>query len=96
MSSERNRPQELLNEVAVEEARKANPFRQDVLKKLDDQVKAGISPQQAAECVFDAIRQNKFYILTDKPVTKYLLQLRMEDILWERNPTDPMSVSMLK
>ncbi|MDM7999225.1 MAG: SDR family NAD(P)-dependent oxidoreductase [Dehalococcoidia bacterium] len=96
MTSERNRPRELLNEAAVEEARKANPFRQNVLEKLDDQVRAGISPQQAAECVFDAIRQNKFYILTDKPVTKYLLQLRMEDILWERNPTDPMSMSMLK
>jgi len=37
--------------------------------------------------VFDAIRQEKFYILTH-PTTKQGVQLRMEDILQERMPTD--------
>jgi len=37
--------------------------------------------------VFDAIRQEKFYILTH-PTTKQAVQLRMEDILQERMPTD--------
>ena len=37
--------------------------------------------------VFDAIRQEKFYILTH-PMTKQAVQLRMEAILQERMPTD--------
>ena len=38
--------------------------------------------------VFDAIRQETYYILTS-PSTKLRAQLRMEDILQERMPTDP-------
>ena len=41
---------------------------------------AGLAPSQVAEMVFDAIRQEKFYILTH-PTTKQGVQLRMEDIL---------------
>ncbi len=48
---------------------------------------AGLPPSQVAEMVFDAIRQEKFYILTH-PTTKQGVQLRMEDILQERMPTD--------
>ena len=47
----------------------------------------GLPPAQVAEMVFDAIRQETFYILTH-PTTKYGVQLRMEDILQERMPTD--------
>jgi hypothetical protein len=47
----------------------------------------GLPPARVAEMVFDAIRQEKFYILTH-PTTKYGVQLRMEDILQERMPTD--------
>src|SRR5260370_26489481 len=48
---------------------------------------AGLPPAQVAEMVIDAIRQETFYILTH-PTTKYGVQLRMEDILQERMPTD--------
>jgi hypothetical protein len=47
----------------------------------------GLPPAQVAERVFDAIRQEQFYIFTH-PNTKYGVQLRMEDILQERMPTD--------
>gem|GEM_PF-5298828 len=47
----------------------------------------GTPTPQVAEMVFDAIRQEKFYILTH-PTTKQAVQLRMEDILQERMPTD--------
>jgi hypothetical protein len=50
-------------------------------------VQAGLAPSQVAEMVFDAIRQEKFYIFTH-PTTKQLVQLRMEDVLQERMPTD--------
>ncbi len=49
---------------------------------------AGIAPSRVAETVFDAIRQEKFYILTHPQHTKQFVQLRMEDILQERMPTD--------
>jgi hypothetical protein len=50
--------------------------------------KAGLPPSQVAEIVFDAIRQEKFYILTNPKSTKQTVQLRLEDILQERMPTD--------
>jgi hypothetical protein len=50
-------------------------------------LQTGKAPSQVAEMVFDAIRQEKFYILTD-PTTKQGVQLRMEAILQERLPAD--------
>ena len=47
----------------------------------------GLPPARVAEMVFDAIREEKFYIFTH-PTTKQAAQLRMEAILQERMPTD--------
>jgi hypothetical protein len=49
-------------------------------------------PSQVAEIVFDAIRQDKFYILTD-PNIKRGVQLRMDDILHERSPRDARTLA---
>ena len=49
-------------------------------------VQAGMSPAQVADCVFDAIRQDKFYIFTN-PKVKDGVRSRMEAILQDRNPT---------
>ena len=53
---------------------------------MNQAVQEGISPQQVADCVFDAIKEEKFYILTH-PEAKDAVRIRMEDILQERNPT---------
>jgi len=53
-------------------------------------IETGIPPNQVADIVFAAIREEKFYILTH-PEYGAAIQLRMEDILQERNPTDPRS-----
>ena len=50
----------------------------------------GMSPQQVADRMFQAIRDEKFYVLPD-PEWKSKIQLRMEDILHERNPTDVLA-----
>jgi hypothetical protein len=55
-------------------------------------VQTGLPPSQVADIVFDAIRQEKFYIFTH-PYTKDVVQLRMQDILQERPPTDPFSLA---
>lgn len=96
MTSERNRPSQLLNDPALQLEWEANPTYQMIWKVLDDGVKAGMSPQQAADCVFNGIKGNKFYIYTDENITKSLVQLRMEDILQGRNPSDPTSLLMPK
>ena len=53
-------------------------------------VQEGMSPQQVADHVFKAMRDEKFYILPH-PEYKPRVQTRMEDILQERNPIRPSS-----
>jgi hypothetical protein len=48
-------------------------------------VQTGLSPQHVAECVFDAIRNDTFYIITP-PDLKPTIRQRMEAILEGRNP----------
>jgi NAD(P)-dependent dehydrogenase (short-subunit alcohol dehydrogenase family) len=96
MECERNRPPELLNSPAIMREWEANPIFQMIWKAVDDGVKAGVSCGQAADCVFSGIRGNKFYIFTDPDITKYLVQTRLEDILQDRQPTDPTAALMPK
>jgi NAD(P)-dependent dehydrogenase (short-subunit alcohol dehydrogenase family) len=81
--SGRNRPADLQNGsaqpasgVSAVEAR---------IAKIPDAIAAGLSPEQVADVVFDAIRRNRFYILTH-PRWKPLIQQRMENILNDRGP----------
>ena len=46
-----------------------------------------ITAEQVAEKVFEGVRDNRFYILTH-PKIKSSIQMRMEDILLDRQPTD--------
>ena len=82
LESERNRPPELQNPQGPED-QGASTELQAAQAALQQE---GISPQQAADFVFDAIRENKFYIFTD---TKFMahMQIRMNDILKGGNPT---------
>jgi NADP-dependent 3-hydroxy acid dehydrogenase YdfG len=56
-------------------------------------LESGMPPQQVVDCVFSAIREDKFYIITH-PEMKPLLQLRADDIMQERNPTNPFADMM--
>ncbi len=85
MDAERNRPQALQN---VPEEQHMSPEIAAMVEIGRQLAQAGIAPSRVAETVFDAIRQEKFYILTHPQHTKQFVQLRMEDILQERMPTD--------
>jgi NAD(P)-dependent dehydrogenase (short-subunit alcohol dehydrogenase family) len=74
--SQRNRPKSLRN-AGVEEA----AMSEEICQALD----AGMSPERVAGSVFDAIREESFYILTH-PETKQEVRMRMDGILQERNP----------
>lgn len=86
MDSERNRPGELQNDPV--EAKLSSEYEAAV-EEFRQAIQAGMSPGQVADYVFRAIRDEKFYILTH-PEFKPVVQLRMEDILLERNPTNPI------
>jgi NAD(P)-dependent dehydrogenase (short-subunit alcohol dehydrogenase family) len=62
---------------------------QDDDKFLRDGTGAGLSTDAIAECVFTAIENDKLYILPH-PHTKDGVRFRMETILSDRNPTDPV------
>jgi NAD(P)-dependent dehydrogenase (short-subunit alcohol dehydrogenase family) len=80
----RNRPAELQNPPETMKP----PERPSLLggiRKGDWKV---LSPEQSAEIVFKAIRENTFYILTD-PLEKVLTKQRADNILQGLNPEPP-------
>lgn len=83
MDAARNRPAELQNEQAQ---RNASPQEEAARQFVRQAVQAGMPPSQVADIVFNAIRDEKFYILTH-PEWEKMVRTRMEDILQERNPT---------
>lgn len=87
LDSERNRPEALRNESVNGPL---SPEDEKQYQKLRQAVREGMSPQQVVDCVFKAIENETFYILSD-PQWKSKIQLRMEDILQERNPTDALT-----
>lgn len=50
-------------------------------------LKAGYEPEYVADMVFDAIRDDKFYIFPAQEGVLNSVKTRMEDILQQRNPT---------
>lgn len=83
MKSERNRPPELQNEP---DQRPPGPEDEAILREMLQAVEAGMLPSQLARNVFDAIREEKFYILSH-PEYNPVIQQRMVDILQQRNPS---------
>jgi NAD(P)-dependent dehydrogenase (short-subunit alcohol dehydrogenase family) len=55
-------------------------------QRLKGAFQEGMAPEAVAELVFEAVREERFYILTH-PERNWQIRDRMEDILLERNPT---------
>lgn len=83
--SERNRPSDL----PPSEKSPATLAREALLKKA---VASGkVSADQVAQAVVAAVKEERFYILTH-PRIKGAIRARMEDILEERAPRNPMNI----
>src|SRR5437868_3701912 len=83
--SERNRPAGLEPTVKTKEIL----ARQQMLKKA---VSSGrLSADDVAKAVVQAVKEERFYILTH-PRIKGAIAARMEDILHDRTPRNPMSL----
>jgi len=85
VDSERNRPAPLQN--PAQEKTAEQQAREALLRKAVTSGK--LSAGDVAQKVFEAVRDGRFYILTH-PRIKPSIQWRMEDILQDRNPTNPM------
>jgi NAD(P)-dependent dehydrogenase (short-subunit alcohol dehydrogenase family) len=84
--SERNRPAEFAAGAAA-------PTRsQRIAQAMSDQAvtKGKVSAAQVAQWVFDAMDENRFYIYSH-PKSLASVQVRLEDIMTPRNPTDPFA-----
>jgi len=83
--SERNRPDALRDEKVKS---KTDLQREEQLRHA---VKSGrISAEQVADLVFQAIGTDKFYILPHQKI-KPAIEIRMQDILLERDPTNTLN-----
>ena len=83
--SERNKPREFQSGVKSKETL----AKEAMLKKA---VASGrLSADDVAQAVVAAVKQNRFYILTH-PRIKGAIRARMEDILEERAPRDPLAL----
>jgi NAD(P)-dependent dehydrogenase (short-subunit alcohol dehydrogenase family) len=79
LESQRNRPAEMpLLPVSEPQMQYAEWMRA--------RVAAGLAPSEVGHQVFEAIRDERFYIVTDPDEWKPLIRERMEDILGDRNP----------
>jgi len=83
--SERNRPAEAQPEVEETESMKA------ARAAMDKAVSSGrISAEDVANMTFDAIRENRFYVVTHPKILSSV-ELRLQDIAAQRNPSDPFT-----
>jgi short-subunit dehydrogenase len=81
--SERTRPAELRDEASVGVPAQQMQAMEQAFRAL---LATGLAPAEVAEHVLQAIREERFYILTHEE-TKARVRARMEDILASRNPT---------
>jgi NAD(P)-dependent dehydrogenase (short-subunit alcohol dehydrogenase family) len=82
MDAERNRPDELSRTVdAVPDA-----MREQMETAVRNFLKTGLQPSEVAEQVFEAVRDDKLYIITH-PDMDFIFKERFDDIANRRNPT---------
>ncbi len=84
--SERNRPEDLASPSPETESMKQ---AQAATSKA---VRSGrITAPEVSEMTFDAIEQDRFYIITHQNIMPSV-KLRLDDVANQRNPTDPYSL----
>ena len=79
-AAERNRPERLRGSGAP------TPASELVGRSIADAVKRGIPPEEIADRTLRAIREDRFYVLSDDDWRR-IAETRCEDIRLGRNPT---------
>jgi NAD(P)-dependent dehydrogenase (short-subunit alcohol dehydrogenase family) len=91
IDSDRNRPEDLKNDPAEI---KEHPEYDTYIESVIQQIKTALDPNRVAELVFDAIRDEKFYIHTHDELKKFI-RGRMEDILSETRSRPPLRIQTM-
>lgn len=86
LDAERNRPEEFGPPV---DPSKLRPELQAWSAGFTAALSAGIEPSDVGQMVFEAIRDDSFYIFPIQPGIRESLQTRLDDISQQRNPTLP-------
>ena len=82
-NSERNRPPELTDDAPP------TPSQVAARERSEKAVSSGrLGAAEVAAMTFDAVRENRFYVITH-PKMLASVELRMQDVLARRNPSDP-------
>lgn len=88
LTSERNRPKAPQSKTEqVSNAQEAKPANDAFAKALEQ----AQTPAELANDVFQAIREDKFYII-NAPEVKSMTESRMQNILNDRNPTNAFAI----
>jgi NAD(P)-dependent dehydrogenase (short-subunit alcohol dehydrogenase family) len=89
-AAERNRPQRYSGEGDIMET----GSRDLAMQLLADTVAAGIGPEVMAQRVLEAIREERFYILSEEEAWRKTTEARLDDVREGRNPSfvPPMSI----
>ena len=82
LEADRNRPPELQNNLVE---KMITPEMEATMQAFQQAVENGMPPGKVADHVFQAIRENRFYILTH-PEFMPLVQARLEAIAMGKNP----------
>jgi NAD(P)-dependent dehydrogenase (short-subunit alcohol dehydrogenase family) len=82
--AERNRPPEF---GPHRDRSSLPPERKAEIEAMDALLKGGIQPEEVARQVFEAVRDERFYIIPTQPMFLDLLNTRLEDVRLQRNPT---------
>ncbi len=82
MTGSRNRPEELKNNQPKESL---GPWHQAQWERLESALGSGMPPREVADIVFNAIQNEKFYIITH-PQMLESVRMQMNEILDQRNP----------
>ena len=88
IEAERNRPAELRDELDA-------ALREEIADRRAETQAAflenGMPPDEVGDIVFEAIKEDRFYILTH-PAIKERVESRMRDILEDRSPSPPVAL----
>ena len=88
VDAERHRPAQLKNEPVA-----LTPEMQAGLSAFRAAIQAGMPPIKVADFVFDAIKKEQFYILTESEWME-VIRLRTDNLLRMENPRSPMEAVM--
>jgi NAD(P)-dependent dehydrogenase (short-subunit alcohol dehydrogenase family) len=82
-SSQRNQPEAVRHHLPQD---RTSPEAEIRRKLVESMLASGLDPRRVGDLVLDAIRAEKFWILTH-PQWKSMIRHRMENVLEERDPT---------